>query len=155
MQQEIISKTVPNCYMISTSDVGMRYDIHPKEKKILGHRYFLQAMDKVYGCHCLADAPENVEVTVEENYIRILFANTGAGLQVEGERAALFVVVLNGTPVPIKNMNVLRNTIVLTCEDTLKGALRVSFAEDPYYEVNLYNSAGIPMKPFSVVLEVS
>ena len=154
-QQEIVSKTVPNCYMISTSDVGMRYDIHPKEKKELGHRFFLQAMDKVYGCHCLADAPENVEVTVEENYIRILFANTGAGLQVEGERAALFEVVLNGTPVPIKNMNVLRNTIVLTCEDTLKGALRVSFAEDPYYEVNLYNSAGIPMKPFSVVLEVS
>lgn len=57
-QQELVSRTVPNCWMISTSDAGMRYDIHPKEKKVLGHRFFLQAVDKVYGKSCLADAPE-------------------------------------------------------------------------------------------------
>ena len=34
-QQELVRKTVPNCCMISTSDVGSRYDIHPKEKKTL------------------------------------------------------------------------------------------------------------------------
>lgn len=154
-QQELVSKTVPNCYMISTSDVGMRYDIHPKEKKELGHRYYLQAMDKVYDHQCLADAPEVADVIIEENMIKIQFANAREGLQMKGEDADLFEVILNGAPVPVRKMDVSGNTVMLACEEVLEGAVKVSFAIDSYYEVSLYNSAQIPMKPFSITLEVS
>ena len=37
-QQEIASRTVKNCYMTTALDLGMRYDIHPKEKREVGRR---------------------------------------------------------------------------------------------------------------------
>ena len=147
MQQEIISKTVPNCYMISTSDVGMRYDIHPKEKKALGHRFFLQAMDKVYGKTCLADAPQLHRITVMNNQIELQFCNAGTGLQLDGDVLPLFEVRCNGEVVSLLRLDALQDSVFLTSSTPLKGTVTVSFVQTPYYEVTLRNSAGLPAVP--------
>ena len=150
-QQEIVSKTVPNCYMVSTSDVGMRYDIHPKEKKTIGHRFFLQAMDKVYGQSCLADAPEVSEVRISGNTVELKFINTGTGLQGGGEILPLFEIICNSE---VDHIDMSGDVVSLTVRGNLKSPVKISFAQIPYYEIGLYNSAMIPAIPFSIVVEV-
>lgn len=150
MQQEIISKTVPNCYMISTSDVGMRYDIHPKEKKILGHRYFLQAMDKIYGMHCLADAPMLHSVDVSENEIKLTFGNIGTNMYIEASDFTLFELYHEVERISIVSAEKKDNIIVLRTSHKIPMPVTISFGYTPYYQVHLYNSAKIPCVPFVV-----
>ena len=149
-QQEIVSKTVPNCYMISTSDAGMYYDIHPKEKKVLGHRYFLQAMDKIYGKKCLADAPMLHSVEISENQIRLTIKNIGAGINMEMSDFSLFDLRHDGEAVPVVCAEKNGNMIVLKTSDKINMPITVSFGYMPYYQVQLYNSAKIPCVPFVV-----
>lgn len=149
-QQEAVSKTTPNCWMISTSDAGMRYDIHPKEKKILGHRFFLQAMDKVYGHPCLSDAPTVREGIISGNTISLIFANTGAGLQMDGDMLPLFTITQNGKIIPAERIKLSAETIVLITRSNIVKPVDICFAESPYYTVKIVNSGGIPLLPFSV-----
>lgn len=153
-QQEIVSKTVPNCYMISTSDAGMRYDIHPKEKKVLGHRFFLQAMDKVYGHPCCADAPEVKAVEITGRRIRLQFANVGSGLRVSENDPALFKVYQYGESIPVLRIEVDEDSIILIMQEDVEASANVTFAVMPYYEVGIVNSEGIPAKPFADLVEM-
>lgn len=146
-QQDIVSKTVPNCYMISTSDAGMCYDIHPKEKKILGHRYYLQAMDKVYRRSTLADAPAIDQGRAEQDRIILTFKNSGRGLVQLGDIADLFQVSVGENQRIPKKIRVAENMAVLHFEERITAPVEIKFAQTPYYEVNIYNSAGIPALP--------
>lgn len=47
--QEKLTKTMDKVWLACAMDVGMRYDIHPKNKKPAGERLALQALSKVYG----------------------------------------------------------------------------------------------------------
>ena len=131
----------------------MRYDIHPKEKKVLGHRFFLQAMDKVYGQRCLADAPELKETVVSGNQIQLTFYNVGNGLQLRSEFLSMIKVTGNAANIPVEWADVHGDSLLLTVQENLAGIVKISFARMPYYEMGLYNSAGIPAIPFSVTVE--
>lgn len=154
-QQERVSKTVPNCYMISTSDVGMYYDIHPKEKKALGHRYFLQAMDKVYEKPCLSDAPVIDKGHIKDDRIILEFQNSGCGLKVQGNPDALFEVYQGESRVKPKDICLSENKAVLCFGQPITAPVKIEFAQSPYYEVNIFNSAGLPALPACMTLEVA
>ena len=154
-QQERVSKTVPNCYMISTSDVGMYYDIHPKEKKTLGHRYFLQAMDKVYEKPCLSDAPVIDKGHIKDDRIILEFQNSGCGLKVQGNPDALFEVYQGESRVKPKDICLSENKAVLCFGQPITAPVKIEFAQSPYYEVNIFNSAGLPALPACMTLEVA
>lgn len=151
-QQDTVSRTVPSCWMISTSDAGMRYDIHPKEKKALGHRFFLQAMDKVYGRHCLADAPEVLSAEREKDAVSIRFRYAGEGLRAAGDLRPLFQMIQNGAALEIQKAEVQGDVLRLSADLSDNLPISVHFAQLPFYEVTLYNSAMIPAKPFGVVV---
>jgi len=154
-QQEIVSRTVPGCYMISTSDAGMRYDIHPKEKKALGHRYFLQAMDKVYGRSMLADAPVIDGGRVKHDQIILEFKNSGCGLTLQGSPAGLFVVCQGENRTWPREICVSGSTVVLHFEKPVTLPARMEFAQTAYYEAGILNSAGIPALPACIMLEAA
>lgn len=48
--QELVSKAVKGAWMAVTYDTGLRYDIHPKQKRPVGERMAGQALNHVYGC---------------------------------------------------------------------------------------------------------
>lgn len=151
-QQELVSRSVKKCWMISTSDVGMRFDIHPKEKKVLGHRFFLQAMDKICSRCCLADAPEVYEAYAGEDTIDLRFAHAGKGLRIEGNILPLFAVSQNGVKLELRSAAVCGDTLTLGIQRKKEAPLEITFAESPYYKVPLYNSAKIPANPFSITV---
>lgn len=175
-QQELVSKTLEDVYMTSISDLGNVFDIHPKVKKAVGERLSLLARKYVYGEDNLAaDAPEAADILLDGDTLRISFTNCD-GLVIHQEIFESY----NGFPVieipedvlppVLGGVNGLR---VLTDGEELKDALcsisyacllirapklkaarqiRVEFAQTGFYQVNLFNGAGIPAKPF--ILEI-
>lgn len=177
-QQEQVSKDVPDTYMASISDIGNIYDIHPKNKKVVGQRLALLAKKYVYGSSdILADAPEMEPVIKEGDTLIVPFTN-GQGLHIKEMDFSsyngfdckdidnkLLPPILNG----VNGLKVLADGNVLTdavcktrenqlwiCSKKLCNAkeICVEFAQTGFYQVNLYNEAEIPAKPFKVKIQV-
>lgn len=140
-------------YMVSTSDAGMRYDIHPKRKKPIGQRGALLAEEKIYGMDILGQAPEGRRAEESDDGIMIRFAHAGEGLILKGETLnALKVKRQDGTWAKILSCSVEKETLRIRLDHKKTGKHVIEFAQTPYYEVNLYNSSDIPAIPF--LLEV-
>ena len=175
-QQELAAKTLSDVYMTSISDLGNVFDIHPKVKQPVGERLALLARKYVYGEEKLqADAPEAADVIRDGNTLRISFSHC-EGLVIKPESFDSY----NGFPVGeipenllppvLDGVNSLRVLVdgkelseaecsvsyasLLIRAAALRNAqsVRIEFAQTGFYQVNLFNSAGIPAKPF--ILEI-
>lgn len=148
-KQEIVSKTVPGCYMASIMDSGMEKDIHPKCKRPVGERLALLARGKVYGEDILCEAPEFRSAEVQDGKLLLTFANAGSGLEIRGKKLNAINIKLNGKSIKHSKISVKGNVLRIDSGIIQKNAkLRVEFAWQGYCEVNLYNSAGLSAKPF-------
>lgn len=174
--QEKVAHTVPGVYMASISDIGNVYDIHPKQKKAVGHRLWLLAQKYIYGePEVEADAPEAADVTVEQDQIRISFVN-GQGLhmdeidltsyngfpleRISEELRPPVLAGVCGLQVWLDGVQLMDESSDVRCEvkqDQLvitapKAAaakeIRIAFARTGFYKVHIFNRAGLPVKPF-------
>lgn len=153
-QQELASKIYAGCYLTTTMDIGEKYDIHPKEKKEIARRFCLLAMDKLYGCSSPGEPPEAVSADVIGNgKIAVHFDKCGSGLQIGGDIDSLFSVIQGN--VKKKVLSILlydEKILVINCEPFDEMPVSIEFAQQPFACVKLYNSAGIPAKPFRITL---
>lgn len=147
-KQEYVAKNVSGAYMASSSDSGMKYDIHPKNKKPIGERLALLALHNVYGDDVECDAPEIDSVERGEKEITLKFKNTYGGIKLVGEKINSLSVASNGTALPYA-FEVLPESIVLR-GDFAEEPVTISYLYEPYYECNLYNAANIPAIPFEI-----
>ncbi len=149
IEQEKVSKGYENVWMASSSDAGMRYDIHPKIKKPIGERLGLLARKNVYNESILGDAPEflSAERFGNEIIIKLLYSD---GLHIKGEKInALSITDVNQKQIEY-DVKICNDSIVLSgnfCDKVL-----ISFAQTNFYKVNIYNSAGIPAFPFKILI---
>lgn len=151
-QQEIVEQTVDKTYMVTISDIGNRTDIHPKNKHDIGYRLALKAMKYVYKTDVVADSPYAVCGEADGNDINLHFSNCKK-LIIKGEKLNAVRIFCEDGRVKIKSCTVKDNTLILRTENArVKNNIRVEFAWTPYYEVNLYNEAGLPAKPFILVI---
>lgn len=148
-QQEQVERTVPDTWMTSIMDVGMRWDIHPKKKRPVGHRLALLARGKVYGEDILCQEPVPRRAEQEKNGLRLYFDHAGGGLVQRGSRLHGMKLLADGRPVRHWRAKAEGDCLCLYAP-ALKHArsVTVEFAQTPYCRVNLYNSAGLPTRPF-------
>lgn len=155
--QQNVAKKKAGVYLVSTSDVGMRYDIHPKKKQPVGTRLALSALKYQYGCDLQADAPVAVAVRGYKNNLYIDFTGDMETLTVKGDKIREFQLFgsnmreqrelsfdeadfeIEGKTLILKNANIGNHRVS-----------RVVFAGKDYYEVNVYGKNGIPAMPFSL-----
>lgn len=150
-QQDYVSKTVPNTWMASIMDVGMAHDIHPKKKQPVGERLALLALGKIYSKDILCDAPEFDRIERSENSVTLYFRNTGAGLFVRGDDVKALEAFTDDLPVSPLYISVHGNRITLTSHMfSCAKKIEIRLAYCAYCQVNLYNSAGLPAKPFAI-----
>ena len=169
------AKQVPDCRMASISDLGNVSDVHPKEKKPVGQRLALLAEKYVYGRDAAADAPEGAAANRSGNTVTVTFRNgeglhlTGAdftaynGFPVEEIPSRLLPPILGG----VNGLQVLADGKGLEEADCTArdGQLRITapglaaaerieirFAQTGFYQVNLYNAAGLPAEPFAFII---
>lgn len=148
-QQEAVDHT-SNAYLCSISDIGERWDIHPKNKLPVGERLSRLALRYVYQQDILADAPRAVAGARADSQIIITVENAGDGLKIlegdlplrlyEGEKEICFSAEVYG------------NQLFINSDEISDTKLRIEFAREKWFAVNIFNSADIPMLPF--VLEI-
>lgn len=159
-QQEVVSKTVDNTAMVSIMDIGSYYDIHPKQKLEVGRRLALLARGKVYGEKILCESPEFSQAVRADKEIVISFLHCethnkgGKQLLIKPHNNPNepsingFTIIQNEIEIPIDSIDVKENTIILKAESLNQSPCTISFAWMNYVEVNIYNEASLPVKPF-------
>lgn len=148
-QQEIVSKTVPGVFMASIMDAGSKLDIHPKNKRPVGERLALLAQGKVYGEGILCEAPEVLSAKMENGRLAITFIHAGTGLRLKGGHLKSLELFADGKEIKNPKVSIAQDTVMAQAEglQTAKE-LEVLFAFHNFAEINLYNSANLPAKPF-------
>lgn len=145
--QEEVFKTVKDVYMVSSSDVGDLKDIHPKLKKPLGERLALAAEHNLYHLPVSWLAPQGISFSKEGKILTIAFAN-GEGLYLKGEILNGLELMIGGEVVQPVKTEIKEDKLLLTLKEENEGEVKISFAQTDYYQVNLYNKAGLPCFPF-------
>ncbi|MDO5135588.1 MAG: sialate O-acetylesterase [Eubacteriales bacterium] len=156
--QEKVSRAVPGCHMVSIMDLGSYEDIHPKHKMEIGRRLALMARGEVYHEKVLCHSPELFFCSRKGNTITLTFRHARGGLFGDPSRREAFRIspvplvypFSEETPlIPIKSMTIHEDRLFLTLENAPRSPLYLSFAQEDYCEVHLWNKAGLPIRPFS------
>ncbi len=149
--QEQLARTCPGVYLVTAMDVGMRYDIHPKQKRPVGIRLANQALDKVYHRHIPADSPTLERAKRQGDTILLKFKHCGAGLELRGQSMATLDVTADGQAVNTFAAELLEDGIRLTAPAFARAdRVQVDFCQRPYCELTVYSAADLPVLPFSV-----
>ncbi len=148
--QELVSKKVRNTGMVSIMDLGMYEDIHPKQKIEVGERLALLARGKIYGEDILCESPEFVNAERNGNSLILHFSDTGKSLRTKGNTIKSLMVKQGSNMREIKTFTI-DTKVTLTFELLSEEPIEISFAKEGYCEVNLFNEAGLPAKPFFTV----
>lgn len=147
-ESQLKSLSVPNTGMAVAIDLGEWNDIHPDDKKDIGERLSLIALNKVYGESNVYSGPIFQSATVDGNKIMLSFTNTGGGLiSKDGEELREFAIagadkkfvwakaIIDGDKIIVSNEAVVNPLYV-----------RYAWADNP--DVNFYNKQGLPASPF-------
>lgn len=139
-----------NAYLCSISDAGEKFDIHPKDKTLVGKRLALLAEKYVFGKNIIADPPRLRGARREKCSIVLSFENADGGLVVDGDKMNALEVVTGEEEINY-TLTVSGERIILKMSQATDRKITIKFARDPWYQVNLYNQAGIPAIPFEVI----
>ncbi|MGN1024297.1 MAG: sialate O-acetylesterase [Lachnospiraceae bacterium] len=162
--QKKTADAVQNTGMAVTSDEGMRWNIHPVIKSVVGHRLALLAQNRIYGDeNVLCEAPLLVKAQAEDGRAVLTFQNTGGRLYLSDEslygehypEGRLQGVVLSQEDRVIRSEDCsaeVRGDEVILSSPAFRGdaPLHAAIAEEHWYQVNLYNKADIPAMPADV-----
>lgn len=148
--QEEVTRQVENTWLCSISDGGEQFDIHPKDKKLVGERLAALALRHIYEKDVPADPPVLKEAAFDGTIIRLSFENAGDGLYAAGERIeGLSVYGKDDTEIPFDH-EILKDTITLHCHQEPRS---VRYLKKKWFQSNLFNAAGIPAIPFEAGLQ--
>lgn len=141
--------TVPHTGMAVTIDAGEWNDIHPLNKKTVGHRLALEAQRVAYSEDIVSSGPVYEGMTVEGNSIVLTFSSVGSGLYTNLDLQGFAIagedrkyvwanaVVLSGNKVKVWS-NQIQNPV----------SVRYAWADNPE-GANLRNKEGLPASPFT------
>lgn len=149
--REAQTKTLelPKTGMAAIIDIGEADDIHPRNKKDVGERLWLQARKVAFGEGILASGPVFKDVKLEGNQLILTFTEVGDGLKSsEGNSILGFVLEdAEGQFEVAKGSISGLDKVTLTIPEGLTPVgVRYAWADNP--EVNLTNSINLPTVPF-------
>ncbi len=149
-QQEIAVQTEKDVFLISSSDVGDASDIHPKQKEPIGHRLALAVRSEIFGEPVQWKAPKLVQGEQVNGRLALQFDHAD-GMYVNGESVQDLHIFADGKELEITGFEVQGSELLLEIPEICKETkINVEYACTGYYEVNLYNQAGIPAMPASI-----
>lgn len=154
--REAQSKTLelPKTGMAVIIDIGEAEDIHPKNKKDVGERLWLQAREVAYGEKLISSGPSFETFSREGNKLIIKFKSTGDELKIK-EGASVLGFILGDSK---GNFSVVEATLggnstveITLPENMTSGEIRYAWADNP--AVNLVNKIDLPAEPFRFTFE--
>lgn len=149
--QEIVTDTVSNTFLCSIMDCGMRFDIHPKNKRPVGERLVKLALKNTYGYDIQAGSPRPEKSEKSEGQIVLHFTAAVGGLFAEDIEK-----IRDGIEITIKEQKVedyeikiCEDCMIFTCSKFHRGEkVQIAFANEMYYLVPVFNQEGFAVRPF-------
>jgi sialate O-acetylesterase len=137
---------LPNVGMAVTIDIGDPVNLHPGNKKDVGKRLALIAMNQVYKRKTEDSGPVHEKVTKNGDSLRIRFVNAD-GLAFRGDSAKAFIIAGADRKFVPADARVEGDAIVLRAEGVAKPvAARLDWTNNPM--AFLVNKTGLPAAPF-------
>jgi len=152
-QQEWVAENTADAWMVCIMDAGEKWDIHPRKKKPVGVRLALLAEGKVYGRDLLCESPVFTDYLLEPGKLTMNFCHAHGGLSITGETRQINALELriNRAEVTGFDFHITGNRVVIYHNRLLpEHSVEVRFARTDYCRVNLFNAAGLPLRPFSM-----
>jgi sialate O-acetylesterase len=145
--QALTAKTIPHAGLAVAIDIGDAKDIHPKNKRDVGHRLALSALAKTYGKSVSYSGPWYREMKVESDCIRLNFDHADKGLHFKGATDKSFAIAgEDGKFVWAKAE--IDGADVIVSSPAITKPVAVRYAWDSNPQAPLYNGAGLPAVPF-------
>ena len=144
-QQKALS--LPHTGIIVTTDlVDSITQLHPRDKRPIGHRLALLALTNDYG-QTRETSPAFQSITIKGRTVQIKFSHTGGGLvSHDGQPVDWFETAgKNGKFIPAAAAITGPDTITLTAKNK---PVAVRFGWNEAAQPNLYNKDGLPAMPF-------
>ncbi len=140
-----------NTGMAVIIDAGEANDIHPRDKQTVGYRLALSARKVAYGEDLIHSGPMYKSMKIEENKVLISFDHVGEGLKVKDKYGYVNGFAIAGADHKFywATAKILAKDIVEITSPNVDSpvAVRYGWADNPD-DVNLYNSADLPVNPF-------
>jgi sialate O-acetylesterase len=128
-------------------DLGETHDIHPADKREVGRRMALLALQKTYQHNVVSSGPRFASVAFSGRSATLSFSELGGGLIKNGPELKDFEVagpdrVFKPAKALIKGDHV----VVWSCKVPEPAAVRYAWRNAP--EATLFNKANLPASPF-------
>jgi sialate O-acetylesterase len=147
--QRRLMTQIPHTGMAVTSDIGHPTDVHPKNKKKVGHRLSLWALSQTYGQAVEYSGPLYRSMEIEKNKIRLYFDHTGSGLSIpDNQKIMGFEIAEEDHVYHHARAKIKKNHVVVTGKG-ISHPKYVRYGWEPYSLANLFNDEGLPASTFS------
>ena len=145
--QALTAQTVRNSGLAVAIDIGDAKDIHPKDKRSVGHRLALCALAKTYGKKVEYSGPVYRSMKVTGDGIRLKFNHVDGGLVAKGDKLTGFAIAGPDRKFVWADAVIQKGT-VLVSSPKVSHPIAVRYAWDTNPICNLCNQSGLPAVPF-------
>jgi len=157
--QSFTRDSLPHTGMALAIDCGAEGNIHPPDKKTVGDRLALLALNQVYGKDLLARGPKASRFENAEGQWRVHFDHVGTGLKSSDGQPDVPAFEVAGSDKVFHKASakiVANDAIAISCE-AVKEPSAVRYAWSGWIEppVTLQNSASLPAEPFLIQTSAS
>ena len=147
-EAQTMTLRLPNTGMAVILDIGEAGDIHPRNKKDVGSRLALVALQTVYGKHVVASGPTFTSMARVGPALRVRFENLGGGLvTADGATPKGFAIAGADRTWRWAEARIDGESVMLSSPEVPEPvAVRYGWADNP--PNTLRNKAGLPAVPF-------
>lgn len=149
-EAQTAAQAIPGTGMIVTTDISDLKDIHPRNKKEVGRRLSLLALNKAYGKKdIVCNGPSFKEMKIEGNKLKIVFDNAEGGLKTRDGKAPDWFEIIDAEKGGfVKADAVIDGNAVVLSSAEVSNPIAVRYGWHKLAEPNLANQAGLPALTF-------
>lgn len=146
----LVTHDVPNTGMAVAIDTGDAVALHPKNKKPIGIRHALLALEQTYGRDLVGSGPRFRKQHIKSNRIVLEFDSIGSGLMTaKPGKLNAFAIAGADRQWHWAEAEIVGDTVVVSSPKVPKpAAVRYAWATNPSQRNLLYNREGLPASPF-------
>jgi sialate O-acetylesterase len=146
----LAEREIQNTGLAITIDTGDPILLHPQNKKPIGIRHALLALEQTYGKSIVSRGPDFRKQTVKGSRITLHFDSVGTGLMsAKPEKINSFAVAGADRKWHWADAIIKYNTVIISSPAVaVPVAVRYAWAMNPSQRNLLYNKEGLPASPF-------
>ena len=141
---------LPNTAQIINIDSGQHDNsLHPQNKPTVGKRFSLAVRKLVYGEDIIVDGPTFSRMEKDGKKLHLYFINVGKGLLLKIGEEVKNIAIAGEDKIFLWAKSRVEGDKIILWNDEIEEpvAVRYAWCDNPF-DVNLYNSEGLPAVPF-------